>query len=722
MKLAKNKSISDTFIAFDLETTGLDSSDRIIEIGAVRVQNKEIVDTYQTLINPRMHVPLEIIILTGIQEEEIKEAPFLEDIKDDVLHFLGRTPLIAHNAPFDISFLEKEAGNLNNPVIDTLKLSRILLPFIKNHKLKTLYNLLENGEPAFHRALEDAIATSKIYVKLLNIIESLPTEILKKIRSIADTLTDDSLRLFIDAHNRSGVRTVRESVCGITQYAPIPSNVIEFKAEDEKHSFEASEKCVEEILSDESMINKAGIKYEHRPEQIGLSKMVMGAFLSDEILVAEAGTGTGKTFAYLIPSILWSTFSEQRVLVSTYTKNLEDQIFNNDIVNISKTLGISFKASLIKGRNNYLCLRRWFNMVQVQFTALEQEDRYALLNLITWQHLTQTGDISENSSLHIQQKQPLWSLLSCDLKDCEMNKCSYFANCYLAKIRKEIQDSNIVVLNHSLLLSDLNAEQKILGEYHRLIIDEAHNLERAATDFLGDMITSRYLRNMLDRLFKRGKGLLITLRETIKILGEESMPVTLIDIKKCIELVIKSKEILAQISKSIAESLQQAEYKSICRLTKASTLLEELNPYNEIFFSNLCTINEVLESFIDHLSESKQRAMGKRNVDEITELTAELNDMKERFHSLFSCEESNMCYWVELCDGFENFKAISATIVIADMLKERLFDRIQTGVLVSATILVESSFGYFNQKLGLVRNERVAEFHTGTSFDFDKQV
>lgn len=711
-----------TFVAFDLETTGLTDKDKIIEFGAARVEKSVIKETFQTLVNPETHIPLDVFMLTGIKEDDIKKAPRIDDVKDAIMDFIGSFPLVAHNAPFDISFFNRELSELRNPVFDTLELSRILLPFIINHKLVTIYSFFEEEESNYHRALYDAIATSKVFLKLREFVEKLPLETLKKILSIAEKIKDGTSSLFKIAFNNALSGKGRRDMAYLKDLFQIPYNVLEFDSTKETKPSPPTEKSVEEILTNDETFNKAVSKYEKRVEQIELSKMVMKSFLYNEILVSEAGAGTGKTFAYLIPSMLWSNFLKERILISTYTKNLEDQLFHKDIINISAGLSVKFKAALVKGRKNYLCLKRWDDMFSANFISLNKDEKKSLLNLVIWKELTKTGDISENSSFWLHDNLSLWSRLSCDAMDCKMNKCPYFQECYLTRIRREAQEANIVVINHSLLFSDLNAEQKILGEYNRLIIDEAHNLEKAATDFLGITVTSWQIKTLLDRFYKREKGLFIRMRNIATVLGKKTKSIPLDDITKCIGSVDKARSLLKEISQRIAYEVERSEYSGKLRLKEGDSLVEELKPLNEAFYSHLKDINSLLKRSTKIFEDEKDLLIWKEIVDEVTQVYKESEEIVENFHNILSCEDKNNCFWVESSDESENIKLVSAPIVVADILREKLFDNLETAVLVSATVLVENSFDYLKEKVGLAGIGRVKEFATGSSFDFENQV
>ncbi len=711
------------FVAFDIETTGLKDSDKIIEFGAVKVDNGEVKEKLQTLVNPETYTPIEVLMLTGINKDDLTRAPNIQQVRKSIIDFIADLPLVAHNAPFDISFVEREIEPIRNKVYDTLQLSRILLPFIQNHKLGTLFSSFFDETPNFHRALEDAMATARIFLKLKEIAETLSLDTLKKILSIGQNMREDTLDIFSDALNRTITDSKKaENQKPVTNLFSVPDNTVVFNATQVQQDYPPTEEEVQRILTDKTILNKFVSDYEKRPEQVELSKKVMKSFLNDEILLSEAGTGTGKTFAYLIPSILWSDSTKERVIISTYTKNLQEQLFYKDIKNISNGVKIRFEATLLKGRNNYLCMKRWNNLLTEGIPFLDSEEKQYLLSLVVWQEITNTGDISENTSFWISSDSSLWSKLSCDTKECEMNKCPFFQECYLANVRKKAQESNIVIINHSLLFSDINADQKILGDYSRVIIDEAHNLEKAATNFLGISISSWKINNILNALDKQGQGILARIQKSLAFLTSKEETIKASEMDKTIKLVNSSRKIFSEITKKMLQQLEYSEYTGKLRLKKSDTIILELTSISEEFYENLKQISLVLKHFYDLFEGDAKPPIFSELPKKALQINRELEETVEDFHNIVSCNDKNSCYWIQSIGQYENLKFVSAPIVVAPLLREKLFNNLLSAVLVSATALIENRFSYLEQKVGIADDDRLVEFSAGSSFNFNEQV
>lgn len=236
--------------------------------------------------------------------------------------------------------------------------------------------------------------------------------------------------------------------------------------------------------------------YSPRAAQIEMAEKIAYAIESQQNLIAEAGTGTGKTFAYLIPAIL----SGKRVIVSTGTKNLQDQLFNKDLPLIRKALAKRpFKASLLKGRANYLCTYRLEQALNAAF-GYSREEATALAQIKTWSKRTKTGDVSEAADVH--DGDPVWFHATSTTDNCLGQNCPDYADCFLTKARKQAQEADIVVVNHHLLCADWSIRETGFGELlpdaEVVVIDEAHQLADTASNFLGVTISGKQLVDLAD--------------------------------------------------------------------------------------------------------------------------------------------------------------------------------------------------------------------------------
>ena len=251
--------------------------------------------------------------------------------------------------------------------------------------------------------------------------------------------------------------------------------------------------------------------YEERPGQIDMSGAIVRAFNEREHLMVEAGTGVGKSLAYLVPSILWSWTNDTPVVISTATRNLQSQLINSDIPKALKILDSStvdldprprpnFKVALLKGRGNYLCLRAVSEFFAAGFWTMSAEEQELMPAFIEWLQATSDGDLDSYEGLPR-------NVLSCPGEECSGRRCPFYSKCFVYKARKAASEAHLVIVNHALVLAEATAPGSgILPGYGRLVLDEAHNLESIATEYLGYEFSLPALTRILNRLVRRSKG------------------------------------------------------------------------------------------------------------------------------------------------------------------------------------------------------------------------
>lgn len=244
---------------------------------------------------------------------------------------------------------------------------------------------------------------------------------------------------------------------------------------------------IDKIFGPSGLLAQKLNSYEYRPEQRHMAQAVNQAFAQERFLIVEAGTGTGKTLAYLIPAVL----SGEKVVVSTGTKTLQEQLFFRDIPFIQEKLGFLFKASYMKGRGNYLCRRRFRLFSRQPFLkTFEEISYYPVLN--NWASRTQTGDRAELAEL--PEDLELWKEICASSETCLGQGCEFFNRCFITRMRQEAAGSDVVIVNHHLFFADLAVRLKGYGEvlprYEAVIFDEAHQIEEVATQYLGSAISN----------------------------------------------------------------------------------------------------------------------------------------------------------------------------------------------------------------------------------------
>ncbi|NQU43606.1 DEAD/DEAH box helicase, partial [bacterium] len=339
---------------------------------------------------------------------------------------------------------------------------------------------------------------------------------------------------------------------------------------------------LEELLSDCGPLARAMNRYERRLEQSRMLRTVAESFNRDGIAVIEAGTGVGKSLAYLIPAIFWAKKNQEKVIISTNTINLQEQLIQKDIPFLQKHLGLEFRAELMKGRGNYLCLRRAaFVRHTPDFFADEQQGAQ-LFDILEWAAKTPEGSLS---SIGFIPDFDIWEQVSCDPDNCTKIRCQFYAKCFFYQARRRAAAADLIVANHHLVMADLAVRQEtgnytstaVLPAYKRIIFDEAHNIEDVATQYFGIAITRRVMARLLSRLIHREKsrmGLLPFLRDRLVLETYRAPSQNLQDAVQLIE------ERLVPLRQEIATGVR--DLMDTCARGAAEVLRQEPQPGHEI--------------------------------------------------------------------------------------------------------------------------------------------
>ncbi|MEW6651598.1 MAG: exonuclease domain-containing protein, partial [Chloroflexota bacterium] len=349
-------------VALDIETTGLDPlRDAIIEIGAVKYDGDQIAGKWQSLINPQRMIPAPITQLTGITNEMVRDAPPIKAVIQEFADFVGDFPVVGHNVNFDLGFLKIQHAFDRNPVNDTFEIAAVLLPSAPRYSLSALVDTLQVSNLQPHRAQEDAEATLAVLLQLFEKARTLPMHLLAEIVQDAQSIEWDARWFFTQVLKIRSQETPQARQAKQQDYGVLFSEPSELLAQPLKPNPTILPLDVEEataLLSPGGPFSKFMQNFESRNEQLEMLQAITNALSSSQHLMVEAGTGIGKSYAYLVPSALWSMRNNARVVISTNTLNLQDQLINKDIPDLKNALGIDLRVGVLKGRVNYLCPRR----------------------------------------------------------------------------------------------------------------------------------------------------------------------------------------------------------------------------------------------------------------------------------------------------------------------------------------------------------------------------
>ena len=388
-------------------------------------------------------------------------------------------------ADFGLSEFLKE-----NDFIDFLWLSRAIFPFLNSHTLLSLAQRFELAE--------------KIVKRNRNYPRNLAGLIVATIDYVQEKFTPDLCRLLADVGKDARVAgadffgemsdfLVSQSILSGSSLRKYQKDVNFFEHFVEKEDFVK----LDAFFKKGGSLSKKFATYQARKPQVQMSKNVLSAFEKKQILLAEAGTGTGKSLAYLVPSLLYARSSGKQVVVSTNTINLQKQLMKKDVPLLVGSLPINFQVALLKGRGNYLCLQK-FNQLKNDQLELGLNQLKQFFLILPWAWFTATGDISYHSGFGTNLG--LWSRICSEPNSCLKRKCSFFRDCFLYKARAQASKSDVAIINHSLLLTELLAQMPTLSQAECVVVDEAHNLHSVALEYLGPQVSYTQISKFLDSI------------------------------------------------------------------------------------------------------------------------------------------------------------------------------------------------------------------------------
>ncbi len=450
---------------------------------------------------------------------------------------------------------------------------------------------------------------------------------------------------------------------------------------------------MEKIFGRDGLISQHHTDYEYRHGQVKMAEAVLRAFEEKKHLIVEAGTGTGKTLAYLVPAIAYALAKNKRVIISTGTKNLQEQLMEKDIPFLQKVLPKKFTASYMKGRSNYACLYRIAKAeMQPILEGLDEMDYFEEVR--QWARESETGDRSE--LVNLPENISFWSRINAKSETCLGQKCPDFEPCFITRTRTRAEEADILIVNHHLFFADLNLRGneygRVLPDYSAIIFDEAHLIEDIAADYFGFQVSSFQLDEIARDI--------------------DALPITdAIATRDLTKLAAKMIGLADQFWIRFAQTRGQDGRFPLVPNAFAQKINGEIQPtpLGEAYFALDATL-ERLETALDRFAEK------------ITEAENLLKRVRQaRFDLEFVCTqaEKNYVYWLEK-RGKGTFLRASP-IDVSALLQDKLFDKVETVVMTSATLSTNGKFDFIKDRLGL-ENGKADTLLAPSSFDYQKQA
>lgn len=456
--------------------------------------------------------------------------------------------------------------------------------------------------------------------------------------------------------------------------------------------------------------------FTFRKEQYAFAQAIAEVLEKDSFLVAEAGTGVGKSFAYLVPAILWAKEQGEKVLISTRTRALQQQIVDHDLPDLSRVLGKDFRYAEAKGRENYLCWNKYMNILAGR-KALDEGEQNFIQAILPWAESTRTGDRKELPlSGELMQ---FWPILSADRHQCIRDLCPYRDKCFRLKMMRRMEKADVIVSNHALLLSDLQMDNALLPHYEYLIIDEAHAFIHASFDHLSKRFNLhevlRILRALYYKEHRSQKGFLMHLYTHYPNLKPE------LDLTRAYieQLMTLTEEYFSVINSGIRVG---DELSSSYVLTYADRNKDWFCRAVDVYMEWQETINLLLYKIKGLIKELDGEEDG-------VQLENMSNALQEISDTAFMIMEEDVEYkdrivWMEIYNRAV-VSICSASVYTGDLLEERLYSRLRSLIMVSATLAVDQSFDNFIQRSGLqayLEEERLQTLLEDSPFDYERQA
>lgn len=707
---AKNRSfglIEDDVIVLDTETTGLSCAENeLIEISAARLRGREVVDRFDTFVHPNGLIPPEITELTSITNADVAHAPRAEEAVAALEEFVQGCPVIAHNATFDRSFIESVKGGVkvSDIWIDSLALSRIALPRLSSHKLATMAELFGCAAVS-HRASDDVEALCGVWRILLCALTDLPGGLM---RLLADMHPDvrwpyRPIFSFLAGERQGETFSLEAARAQVMQADAEPDHI---DADELPGLTMPRRDEIELRYAPGGLVNDMYASYEPRAEQIVMASEVRDAFATSTHRVIEAGTGVGKSIAYLVPAAEAAKRNKITVGIATKSNNLTDQLMYQELPKLARELdgGLSFCA--LKGFDHYPCLLKLESLAagrEITTNRDPADTLTAIAVLYAFACQSPTGDLD---SLGIRWRSVNRADLTTSSRECARGNCRFFnRGCFVRCARRRAAKADIVVTNHSLLFRNVAADGKILPPIRHWIIDEAHSVEKEARRQWALSVSADESRMVFERLGGAQSGALGRLTHALA----SSDAATLF-----LGLGAKAASSASRASLAMAELFEAV--RELSRNGKADGYADaniwigpELRAHRgwEYFEPTARTAIDALDEAGKNLS-SLAESVGAENpemVIEVADGARRIKEMKSTLSLILEGADEHYVYSLQVNKARRaGGEALTAERMdIGEALAEQWLPEMHSVVFTSATVTVSNSFDHFNHSVGLDR-------------------
>ncbi len=721
--------IEDDVVVLDTETTGLSVRDnKLIEISAARLRGREVVERFDTFVNPGMLIPREITALTSITNADVADAPKSVEAVAALAEFVQGAPVIAHNAVFDRSFIEAVKGgvHVSDIWIDSLALSRIALPRLASHKLSTMAELF-GCDAVSHRAADDVDALCGVWRILLCALADLPAGLMRR---LADMHPDVSwsyrpIFSFLAGENPDAVFSLPAARADVVRADTSPERI----DADELPVLHMPQRAeIEACYAPGGLVNRMYPTYEPRPEQIEMAAEVRDALATSTHRVIEAGTGVGKSMAYLVPLAEAAKRNNITVGIATKSNNLADQLMNQELPKLARELEGGLTYCALKGFDHYPCLRKLERLTRAREIVTDRDPADTLTAIAVIYAFACQSPSGDLDALGIRWKSVNRADLTTGSRECARKLCPYFPDkCLVHGARRRAARADVVVTNHSLLFRAVASSGKILPPIRHWVIDEAHSVEREARRQWALSVSAEESRLLFERLGNERTGALGALVNQLA--GSDAATLFMGISAKATSAVQRASVAMAELFEAVRdlagrqrtaggydnanvwigpemrEGVAWAAFAEV-----AHTALDALDQAYKNLASLVETVGAEKPEFVVDVADGARRM---REAMDALRLIVDGTD--ERY--VYSLQVNR-----RLRAGGEALTA--ERMDIGEALAEQWLPEVHSAIFASATMTVSKDFTHFNHAVGLDRLSAGSHktLRLDSSYDFDRNM
>lgn len=671
-------------VALDLETTGLNPrEDKIIEIALIKIDihTRKIIEIYNTFINPNIPIPGIVSEITNIFDSDVEQAPDITSVIDEVNDFIWDSPILWHNTKFDRDFLLAQWVDIErNLVLDTFFLANFLLYDIKSLNLGFICSHVWINIQSEHRAIDDTKATVELFDYLIKKLSNISYEQQKILKYFVKYINNPEFRFYLE-HYFPAIESYTEDELIDYILSTISTSKKPFKIE---QKYDISEQKIDNIFWKND-------DFEIRENQKKMIDIVNNTFSQNKKIVLEAPTWVWKTFWYLIPSIYFSVRFWEQVFVSTTTKVLQDQIFLKDLQYLQENIDFDFSFTKLKGKRNYVSLFWLFSF----FESIDRSETNILsfiLKIVFWLLDTKYGELDELD--YYGEEYSFLQEINAENPLTFETKNPYLKQEFSVIARDRAKNSNIVVVNNSLLFQDIASDRGILGDIKNLVLDEAHNIEDVVTQSIKKSFSLIWLKNVFESYNKK-----------LKKHDIELSPIILLQEKILFQIGMIQEIFGLYLSDKVP---QNSKYRT--------TLVKK--EFFEKFPEARNVYDKFLLVFLDFTKCST--SFSEEILSSIAWEKIYIENVKDILDTFFSQESLFNTIIPIISDRGEHGFYFEYTLLNPGVfLQKNLWSKLDSLVLTSATLKVEGSYDYITHMLSL---QNFDFFTLETDFDYEKQA